>query len=60
MKVEISENLAVRIWDNLNETALNVKSVTFKRCVISSRNRLEKAIVKAGMGVPKSSNGRAE
>lgn len=29
--IKISENLAVLIWDHLNETALNVKSSAFPR-----------------------------
>ena len=60
MVVKIEENLAVRIWDHLNETALNIKAGGFRRAVLASRNRLEKAMAKAGLGVPKSGNGRAE
>lgn len=58
--VTISDDLAVLIWDHLNEVALNCKSGDFRRIVIKSRNRLEKAMKKAGLGVPKSSHGRAK
>lgn len=57
--VRITENLAVRIWDNLNETALNIKSGSFRSSVIANRNRLETAMKKANCGVPESGNGRA-
>lgn len=60
VQVTISDDLAVLIWDLLNEVALNCKSGDFHRIVIKSRNRLEKAMKKAGLGVPKSSNGRAK
>ena len=60
MKVTIYENLAVRIWDNLNECGLNAPSKRFRNSCIRSRNGLEKAMEKAGIGVQKSSNGRAE
>lgn len=60
MKVEISENLAVHIWDELNEAALNSPSKVFRRAAIKHRNSLEIAMQKAGLGVPRSSNGRAE
>lgn len=58
--VTIGDDLAVLIWDHLNEVALNCESVDFRRTVIKSRNRLEKAMKKAGIGVPKSSHGRAK
>lgn len=58
MQVKITENLAVRIWDALNETGLNTKGA-FKCSVVALRNRLETAMAKAGLGVPKSDNGRA-
>lgn len=58
--VPISDDLAVLIWDHLNEVALNCKSGEFRSTVLKSRNRLEKAMKKAGLGVPKSSNGRAK
>ena len=60
MKVEISENLALRIWDKLNEIGLNAPSKAFRREATRNRNSLEVAMRKAGLGVPRSSNGRAE
>ena len=58
--IKITENLALKIWDNLNETALNVKSGAFRRSVVTNRNRLEKAMGKANCCVPESENGRAD
>ena len=60
MKVTIDENLAVRIWDNLNECGLNAPSKAFRREAIRNRNSLEVAMKKAGLVVPSSSSGRAE
>ena len=58
--IKISENLAVLIWDHLNETALNVKNSAFRRAILSSRKRLENAMKKSGCGIPKSDHGRAK
>ena len=58
--VEIDENLAVIIWDHLNETALAIKSGGFRRAILKTRGRLEEAIKLAGLGIPKSDNGRAK
>ena len=60
MKVTIDENLAVRIWDNLNECGLNAPSKAFRREAIRNRNSLEVAMKKSGLVVPSSSSGRAE
>ena len=60
MKVEISDNLALRVWDKLNEIGLNAPSKSFRRDAIRNRNSLEVAMKNAGLGVPRSSNGRAE
>ena len=56
----LTPNAAVLIWDHLNETALNIKQGGFRRAILKSRKRLEKAMKEAGLGVPKSDNGRAE
>lgn len=58
--IKITENLALKIWDNLNETALNIKSGAFRRSVVANRNRLEKAMKNSNCCVPKSENGRAD
>lgn len=58
--VEIDENLAVAIWDHLNEIALNIEKGGFRRAVLKTRDGLEKAMKRCGVGIPKSSNGRAK
>lgn len=59
MKIEIDVNAAVRIWDLLNEVALNQPKGAFRRSVIRYRNVVEKAMTDKGLSVPESGNGRA-
>lgn len=58
--IRISDNLAVIVWDHLNEIALNIEKGGFRRAVLKTRDRLEKAMKRCGVGVPKSDNGRAK
>ena len=57
--VQIHETTAVKVWDALNEAALNVQSKTLAAKVKKLQKEYESALAKAGLGIPKSSHGHA-
>ena len=57
--VQIHETTAVKVWDALNEAALNVPSKTLAAKVKKLQKEYESAFAKAGLGIPKSSHGHA-
>lgn len=57
--VQLHETTAVKVWDALNEAALNVPSKTLAAKVKKIQKDFESALEKAGLGIPKSSHGHA-
>lgn len=60
IEVPISADLAIVVWDILNEIALNIEKGKFRSHVLRNRNALERAMKKVGLGGPTSGNGRAK